>query len=381
MGLDFSFSEEQELFRKSVREFAEREIKPRIKEYEEKREWPWEIWRRMAEFGIQGLCYPREYGGLDADYVTIGIATEEIARAGGPYPSHIWGTIIARYGSEEQKERWIPKIVRGETLVGVGSTEPRGGSDAAGIQTKAERKNDHYIINGEKQFVSHIRESEAFIITARTGPLPRDKGISTILVELDREGIEKYYFRTMGWWSHSFGGIRFNNVQVPVSNRIGEENRGFKYLMMTFDKARVLLGLWALGYAEASLEETMSYAKQREVFGRPLAKLINVQFDIADSYTRIEAAKLLCYRALWLADQQRPHVKESAMAKYYALTTACDVIDRMIQIHGAVGVTSELELERRYRDVRGIRIGDGTDEIMKLIVARELLGREYLPYR
>ena len=380
-GLCFSFSEEQEMLRRSVHEFANREIKPHIKRFEEKREWPWEIWRKMADFGIQGLCFPEEYGGQFTDWVSVGIATEEIALAGGPYPAHVWGLLIANYGSEEQKQTWIPRIVKGETLVGVGSTEPRGGSDAANITTKAEKKGDKYVINGEKQFVSHIMESEAFVITARTGPEPGHRGVSTILVELNRPGIEKYLFRTMGWWSHSFGGIRFSNVEVPVSNLVGIENNGFKQLMATFDVARVLLGLWAVGYAQASIDEAVEYAKQREAFGRPIAKFTNIQFDIAEAQTNIEAARLLCYRALWMRDKGMRHTKESAMAKYFALTKACDAIDKAIQIHGAIGITTELELERRYRDVRGIRIGDGTDEIMKLIIAREILGREYLPYR
>lgn len=381
MGLSFSFTEEQELFKKVIKEFAEKEVKPKIKDYEMRGEWPWDIWKKMGDVGILGLPYPKEYGGQEADAVTTGIAAEEIARAGGPYPANIWGTVLATFGSDELKERWIPKVVRGETLIGVGSTEPGGGSDAAGIVTKAYREGDDYIVEGEKQFVSHIKESEAFLVTVRTGEEPRHRGISMLLVELDRPGIEKYYFKTMGWWSHSFGGIRFNKVRVPVTNRVGEENKGFTYLMKAFDFARVLLALWAIGMAEGSLEETMEYVKSRKAFGKPLAKYEAVQFKIAEDFTKLEAAKLLCYRALWLKDQGKDHVKESAMAKYYALKAACETLDDMIQLNGAQGITTEVDHERRYRDVRGIRIGDGTDEIMKIIIARELLGREFLPYR
>lgn len=334
----------------------------------------------MGEQGILGLPYPKEYGGQDADAVTLGIAAEEIARSGGPYPANIWGTALARFGSAQLRQNWIPRVVRGETIIGIGSTEPATGSDAANIMTTAEKESDHYTLNGEKQCVSHIDESEAFLMTVRTHPEPRSKGISMILVELNRPGVEKYHFRTMGWWSHSFGGIKLRDVKVPVSNLLGEERQGFKYLMSSFDYARVLLALWALGYAQASFEESVDYVKNRNAFGQPLAKFEGIQFKLAESATKIEAARLLCYKSLWLRDEGRYHAKESAMAKYFALKAASETIDDMIQMNGAMGITSELEHERRYRDVRGIRIGDGTDEIMKVIIAREILGREYLPY-
>ena len=382
MPLDFEFTGEQELFRRTVREFAKKEIAPKVREYERKREFPWELYRKMGQAGLLGLRLPRQYGGQEADTVTMGILQEELGRAGWQIPlGDIMAEILALNGSEHLKSEWLPAMVRGEKIIGIANTEPGAGSDAAEIATRAVRKGDSYVLNGEKQCITGIDECGAYCVLAKTDPDKGSKGVSMFFVEMNRPGIEKYNFDALGWKLFSFGGFVLKDVSVPSTNLVGEENQGFRYVMETFDLMRALIAIWCIGMAEASLDENVEYVKQRKAFGRPIGKFESVQSRIVEGYTKVEAARLLCYRTLWLKDKGQKITKESAMIKWYAPLISFGVVNDCLQNRGAIGYTTECMDEYRLREIRGAMIGDGTTDINKIVVAREILGREYLPYR
>jgi cyclohexanecarboxyl-CoA dehydrogenase len=381
--LDFAFNEEQELFRKTVREFAKKEIAPKIQEFEKKEEYPWELQRRMGEIGLVGLPLPKQYGGQEADAVTAGIAIEELAKYGAlPLVlQYSVGGLIAQLGQESVKSRWLPPLARGEILIGLGSTEPHAGSDAAAMRTTAAKATGGYVLNGEKQMVTAPMEASAFVVFAKTRPETGAHGVSAFFVPMDLLGIQRYRFRTMGPPVPSFGGFVLKDVRVPKENLLGQENEGFFALMKTFDFLRVLIALHCIGLAEGSLEEAVEYVKQRTAFGKPIGKFESVQFRVAEDSTLLEAARLLCYRALWLIARGEKSTKESAMAKWWSPVVAFNAINDCIQNRGAIGYTSEAPDEHRLRDVRGMWFADGTADIMKIIIGREILGREFVPYR
>jgi cyclohexanecarboxyl-CoA dehydrogenase len=380
--LDFNFTDEQELFRRTVREFAQKEVAPKIRECERKGQFPWEIYRKMGKAGLLGLRLPREYGGQEADATTMAIAVEELARAGWQIPlGDIMAEVLYLHGSQSLKDKWLRSLVTGEKMLGVASTEPGVGSDAGAISTRAAKKGSEYVINGEKQCITGINECAAYCVMARTGPRSDAKGVSMFLVETDRPGFDKYLFDALGWRLFSFGGFVLKDVTIPAGNLIGEENKGFYYVMETFDLMRAYIALWTVGMAQAALDESIEYVKQRKAFGSPIGKFESVQFRIAEDYTTLQAARLLCYRTFWLKDREQPFTRESAMIKFWVPQVAFNVINDCIQNRGAVGFTTETLDEYRLREVRGSMIGDGTSDIMKIIVARELLGREFVPYR
>jgi len=382
LPLDFDFTSEQELFRRTIREFAKKEITPKIREYERKAEFPWELYRKMGKSGLLGLRLPRSYGGQEADAVTMGILQEELGRVGWQIPlGDIMGEILALHGPEHIKSEWLPALVKGERMLGVANTEPSAGSDAAAISTRAIRKGDNYVLNGEKQFITGVEECGAYCVLAKTEPEKGAKGVSMLFVETNRAGIEKYKLDALGWKLYSFGGLVLKDVTIPTTNLIGEENQGFIYVMETFDLMRALIAMWCVGMAEGALEENMEYVKQRKAFGRPIAKFESVQSRLVEGYTKLEATKLLCYRTLWLRDRGRKMTKDSAMIKWYAPLIAFNVVNDCLQNRGALGYTTECLDEYRLREIRGASIGDGTTDINKIVVARELLGREFLPYR
>ncbi len=381
--MDFGFSDEQELFRKTVRDFAKKEIAPRVREFEKKGEYPWELQRRMGEMGLIGLPLPKQYGGQEADAVTAGIAIEELAKFGAlpPVLQYSVGGLVALLAQDSLKSKWLPPLARGEILFGIGSTEPHAGSDAAAMKTTATKSGDGYVLNGEKQMVSVPMEASAFVVFAKTQLEAGARGVSAFFVPMDSPGIQRYRLPTMGPKMASFGGFSMKDVRVPKENLLGEENTGFYVLMRTFDWLRVLIALYCIGVAEGSLEETIEYSKQRTAFGQPIGKFESIQFRLAEDSTFLEAARLLCYKALWLIARGEKSTKESAMAKWWAPVVAFNVINNCIQAHGAIGYTSETPDELRLRDVRGMWFADGTADIMKIVIGREILGRDFVPYR
>jgi cyclohexanecarboxyl-CoA dehydrogenase len=381
--LDFSFTPEQMELARALRAFAARELAPRSGQWDRSGEFPWGAWRQLGELGLLGLRAPADLGGGEADLVTTGIAVEEIARGDfcatyGIQLAAFAGEIIGRNGSAEVRERWVPPTARGETVIALALTEPGAGSDAAHLACRAERDGDDYVLTGEKSGISLGMAAQAAIVFARTGAGAR--GISAFLVPLDLPGVARSALRDLGSHVIVRAVLSFDHVRVAASHRLGPEGTGFRQVMGSFDFNRVLIGLACLGAAQVSLEETMAYVKERHAFGRALARFEGVSFPIAEAATQLEAARWLCYRALWLADRGAPFTKESAMVKAWVPRLAVDTIHQCLLLHGHYGYTSELPFEQRLRDVMGLEIGDGAAAIMKIVVARELMGRESLPY-
>jgi cyclohexanecarboxyl-CoA dehydrogenase len=383
--MDLAFSPEQDELVRTLRQFARRELAPRSAHWDKSGEFPWEAWRRMGELGLLGLRMPAAYGGQEADFTTFGIAMEEIGRGDfsctyGLQLAGLAGEILGRSGTEEIKTRWLPPTARGETVVALALTEPGAGSDAANLACRAEREGDGYVITGEKSGISLGMAAQAAIVFARTDPAERARGVTAFVVPLDLLGVSRSPLRDMGTRAIGRAVLAFDHVRLPVSHRLGEEGTGFYQVMQGFDYNRIGIALACLGVAQQSLEETMVYVKERRAFGHALARFQGVSFPIAEAATHVEACRWLCYRALWLADQGRPHTKESAMAKWWGPRLAVETIHQCLLLHGHYGYTDELPFEQRMRDVIGLEIGDGAAEVMKMVVARELLGRESLPY-
>jgi cyclohexanecarboxyl-CoA dehydrogenase len=382
--MDFAFTSEQEELSRTLRTFARRELAPRSPRWDKSAEFPWDVWRQMGELGLFGLRAPAKFGGQETDLVTTGIAIEEVARGDfsctyGVQLACLAGEIIGGNAADEVARRWLPPIIRGEAVIAIGLTEPAAGSDAASLACRAVREGDEYVITGEKSGISLAMVAHAVMLFATTDPAARARGVTAFLVPLDRPGVSRSGLRDLGSRCIGRAVLSFDHVRIPVSHRLGEEGTGFYQVMRGFDFNRVLIALACLGSAGVSLEETMAYVKERRAFGRPLVQFEGVSFPIAEAATLIEAARLLCYRALWLADRGERHTKESAMVKWWAPRLSVDTIHQCLLLHGHYGYTDELPFEQRLRDVIGLEIGDGTAEVMKLIVARELMGRESVP--
>ena len=383
--MDLAFSPEQDELVRTLRQFARRELAPHSAQWDRTGEFPWEAWRRMGELGLLGLRIPAAYGGQEADFLTFGIAMEEIGRGDfsctyGIQLAGLAGEILGRSGSEAIKTRWLPPTASGEAVVALALTEPGAGSDAANLACRAERDGDGYVITGEKSGISLGMAAQAAIVFARTDPAGRARGVTAFLVPLDRPGVSRSPLRDMGTRAIGRAVLAFDHVRLPASHRLGEEGTGFYQVMQGFDYNRIGIALACLGVAQQSVEETMVYVKERRAFGRALARFEGVSFAIAEAATHLEACRWLCYRALWLADQGRPYTKESAMTKWWGPRLAVDTIHQCLLLHGHYGYTDELPFEQRMRDVIGLEIGDGAAEVMKMVVARELMGRESLPY-
>lgn len=383
--VDFAWSQEQEQLRQSLQKFARNELAPKYGYQDRSREFPKEQFNKMASLGLFGLRVPIEYGGLGADCVTAGIAVEEIARgdfncATPIMIAGIGAEIIGQFGTEEQKRWWLPSIATGEKTVAVALTEAEAGSDAAALTMKAVKDGDSYIMNGEKSSTT-MNNADFFLVFARTDiSQHRSRGISAFLVPRDLEGITTSAYKDLGCKSIPRGPVVFNETRVPSQYLIGPENRGFLLVMNSFDYNRVLIALSCLAVAEQSLEETLQYVKDRKAFGKSLAKFEGVSFPLAEAATLIEAARLLCYETLWLRDRKLPHTKEAAMTKWWVPKISVEIVHQCLLLHGHYGYTEEFPFEQRLRDALGSEIGDGTAEIQKIVISRELMGREFLPY-
>ncbi|MBM4442524.1 MAG: acyl-CoA dehydrogenase family protein [Candidatus Rokubacteria bacterium] len=389
--MDFSFTPEQDELARTVRTFAARELAPHSRAWDTSGEFPRAAWRRMGELGVLGLRIPAAYGGADADFVMVGIAMEEIARGDfsctyGVQLAALAGEILGRNGHPEVCRKWLPPTAAGEAVIALALTEPSAGSDAAALQCRARRDGDDWVITGEKSGISLGVAADAAIVFARTSPARASegrvsaKGVSAFLVPMDAPGVARSALRDMG--SHAVGRavISFDGVRVPATHLIGADGSGFHQVMRGFDYNRVAIALACLGTAQQSLDETMGYVRERTTFGKPLARYEGVSFPIAEAAAQLAMARLFAYRALWLADRGEAHTKEAAMVKWYAPKIARETIHQCLLLHGHYGYTDELPFEQRLRDVIGLEIGDGSAEIMKIIVARELMGRESLPY-
>jgi cyclohexanecarboxyl-CoA dehydrogenase len=382
----FDFTEAQEMFRREVQRFAQTELAPTAKQRAKADSVSKEYFKKIAEAGLLGLGVPEEYGGQGAsDWVTLGIAVEELAKvepgiALSPILPKI-GSAALQHAAEPLLAEWLPKAVRGEVLgCCFALTEPEAGADAGGIKMTAVRDGDYYILNGEKTSITMGYYADTAMLFAKTDPTRRTGGITCFWVPLDLPGITRSRLPHTGLKPWGAASIIMDQVHLPAIYRCGEEGKGFFLFWDAVTFQRVCLALLALGIAEASLEETMNYVVQRTAFGRPIASFEGVSFKIVEHATRLEAARLLCYRTLSLADKGAPNRKEAAMCKWWCPEIAFDAVHDCILLHGHVGYSEEYPLEQRLRDVMGLEFTDSMAQIMKIIIARELMGRVAAAY-
>jgi alkylation response protein AidB-like acyl-CoA dehydrogenase len=375
---------EHEMFRKAVREFVEREVAPRAMEIEEKDEVPRDILKKMAEQGFFGIGIPEKYGGQGGDHRMAVIMSEEICRVLPGLSVYIgtnelFLTPIMLFGSEEQKQKYIPPIAKGEKFGAFAVTEPCCGSDVAGIQTKAEKVGDKWVINGRKAFISSADVADYFVVLARTYPPPdkrlRYLGLTFFIVEKGTPGfkVEQCYHK-MGLYGNHACELVFENVEVPDENRVGEEGMGFLYAMETFDRTRIGVAAQAVGMAQGVFEMAFKYVHQRQAFGVPIAYFQAIQFSLVEMMAKIFTARLLTYLAAKLADEDRKeYTFVASLAKFYATEVAEEVISEAINLHGGVGVIRETGVERFLRSVKITQIYEGANNIQKLVAYRQLI--------
>ena len=380
-GLCFQFSEEQELFRQSVREFAAREIAPYSAQWDRNAELPRQAIKKMAEMNLLGIIAPRELGGQQKDYVTLGIAVEEIARADASCAilcsmNNTLSSVIRGWGEEH-----VRAVMRGEKLIALATTEPGSGSDITAMKTTAELKGDYYLLNGVKRYISVVPGASTAVVAAKVSAGEGRPRINLFRVDLDLPGVELTPIEEMGLRAHQLGDISLKNVKVPVTHILGEKDEGLQAAYIRWNVARSLASLAAAGIALSALDVTIDHVKTRQAYGRPIGKFEGVQFPLVENYTRVEAGRLLAYRALWMLSNGIMATREAAMAKWFSATVSYQAIDCAMQLHGGAGYTRDLNLEQKLRDCRGLFFTQGTLEIMKMIVAREMLGNEYLPYK
>jgi len=381
--MDFELTEEQRLFRNVVRDVAEKEVAPRAAELDEKGGFPWKSFSKMGELGILGIPYPEEYGGSGGDMVSYAIAVEEVSRACGStgitfaaHTSLACGPLYY-FGSEEQKKKYLSPLASGQKVGGFGLTEPEAGSDAGGTQTRAEFDGDEWVINGRKTFCTNGSVADIVVLTARTdSEAGGSHGISSFIVEKGTPGFRPGRDEDkMGLKGSVTSELILEDCRIPRENLLGVEGEGFKQFLATLDGGRISIGAMALGLAQAALDRAVPYAKERYQFGRPIGSFQAIQWMLADMATEIEAARLMIYRVAWMRDRGLKTTKDSAMAKLFASEVAERAAFKALQIHGGYGYTRDYEIERIYRDQRLCTIGEGTSEIQRLVIARQLLGR------
>jgi short/branched chain acyl-CoA dehydrogenase len=373
--LNFDLTEEQQILRESVRDFAEKEIKPIAEELDEKEEFSLDLVGKMAGMGLFGMFVSEDYGGIGAGYLSYVIAVEELARVDGSANSLGIGPIFY-YGSEEQKRQWLPKLCTGETLASFGLTEPNAGSDAGATQTTAELKEGEWTINGSKIFITNSASpiSGVIIVQAKTGDDGNGKNeLSCILVPNDEPGVTaKEMHGKMMWRSSNTGELYFEDVRVPEKNLLGEKGTGFRQMLATLDRGRLAIGAMGLGGAQGAFELALRYSRERKQFGRTIGSFQINAFKMADMAMEIEAARNLLYKACWLCDEGRPFTMEAAMAKLYCSEVMRRVVNEAVQIHGGYGLMREYQVERFFRDQKLLEIGEGTSEIQRIVIARKL---------
>ncbi len=378
--MDFKLSEEHELFRRSVREFALKEIAPRAIEVDESSEFPWDNLKKMADLGLLGVPFPEEYGGAGGDTLMYAMAVEEISRACGStgitLAAHVsLGTApFYLFGTPEQKERFLKPLASGKKLGAFGLSEATAGSDAAGTRTTAVLEGNEWVINGSKNWITSGSIADTIVFTAMTDKSKGAHGISSFVVEKGHPGFSYgKNEKKMGLHGSVTSQLFFDNCRLPQENILGQPNDGFKQFMQILDGGRISIGAMALGLAQGAYDIALAYSKERQQFGRPISDFQAIQFMLADMATQIDAARLLIYRSAWLKDNKLPFGKEAAMGKLFASEISEKVCRDAIQILGGYGYVIENQVERMYRDTRLTTIGEGTSEIQRIVIARQLL--------
>jgi cyclohexanecarboxyl-CoA dehydrogenase len=370
-------SEEQRSFIETARRFARDRVAPHYQKREQEQRIDPQLIRAMGELGLIAPELPEIYGGLGQPSATSGLIAEAVGYADVNVAyvqilGSLNGKIIAEHAAPELAGQWLPRLVSGRSVIAIGLTEPRGGSDAAHLALSARRDGDRYILKGEKSSISMADQADAIVLFARTGrPEDGARGVSAFLVPMDTPGISTARFTDLGSKAIGRSSVFFDEAVVPATYRLGAEGAGFVQVMQGFDFSRALIGLQVLGAAQASLDESWTYVQEREAFGRPLAQHQGVTFPLAEAETLVAAARQLCYHTLRLKDAGQPHTAEAAMCKWLAPKTAVDAIHQCLLTHGHYGWSMDLPHQQRLRDVMGLEIGDGTAQIMKLIIARQ----------
>jgi len=399
------FTQEHHQVRDLVREFAESEIRPVARELDLASRFPWENVKKMGELGLLGAPWEPELGGAGMDYISYIIIVEELARVDASHSitcsahTTLGTSPIVQFGSDEQKRRYVPLLATGKVLGGFGLTEPGAGSDAGGTQTFADEKSDHFVLNGSKIFITHAGVGEIFVVTARTekNPDKRTSGITSFIVTKDTTDLEAASKvgvghdpelpklpgvkagkkeDKMGWRASDTRELILEDAVVPKENVLGEPGKGFINFLRTLDSGRIGVGALALGLARGALEESLKYTTERKQFGQTIASFQATQFTLADMATEIEAARHLVYQAAWLYQNGEPHTTAAAMAKLYASEVCMRATTKAVQLHGGYGYTTEYPVERMMRDAKVNEIGEGTSEIQRIVIARDLL-REF----
>ena len=377
--MDFSTTKTQQLFLQMIREFAEKEVKPLAAEIDDEERFPAETVEKMARLGIMGIPVPKEYGGAGGDNVLYTMAVEELSRVcattGVVVSAHtsLCCAPIMEHGTEEQKRKYLPKLASGEWIGAFGLTEPNAGTDASAQQTTAVREGDHYVLNGNKIFITNASAANVFIIMAMTDKSQGTRGISAFIVERDFPGFSVgKKEKKLGIRGSATCELIMENCIVPAENLLGKEGKGFSIAMKTLDGGRIGIASQALGIAQGAMDETVKYTKERKQFGKPIAKFQNTQFQMADLETRIQAARLLLRRAAWKKDRKEPYSADAAMAKLFAAETAMDMTTKAVQFHGGYGYTREYPVERMMRDAKITEIYEGTSEVQRMVIAGQL---------
>jgi alkylation response protein AidB-like acyl-CoA dehydrogenase len=379
-GFDFTIPENQQMVGQMAKDFAEKHIRPHVMEWDEAQHFPREVFTRLGELGMLSVFVPEQYGGSGFGYFEYITVIQEIAKVCGSiglsvaaHNSLCTGHILA-FGNEEQKQRWLPRLARGEWLGAWGLTEANTGSDAMRMNTTAAIDGDHYVINGSKNWITHGKSGDVAVVMARTGEKNDSKGISTFVVERGTPGFTGGKKENkLGMRASETAEMIFDNCRVPKENLLGNEGEGFKQAMKVLDGGRISIAALSLGIAKGAFEAALVYAKERHQFGQPIANFQGISFKLADMATEIEAADMLLMQAADLKNRNRPVTKRAAMAKYYASEVAVKTATEAVQIFGGYGYTKDFPAEKYYRDAKLCTIGEGTSEIQKIVIAREAL--------
>ena len=381
--MNFQLTKEQEFVRQMVREFAVNEVEPLAADIDKEHRFPVETVEKMAKYGLMGVPFPTEYGGAGGDHISYAITVEELSRVCGSTgvicSAHTslccWP--IFKWGNKEQKEKYLPDLLSGRKLGAFGLTEPNAGTDASGQQTRAEDCGDYWLLNGAKVFITNGGYADVFVVMAMTDKSKGNHGISSFIVEKGDEGfsIGKTEDK-MGICASSTTELIFQNCKIPKDRLLGSLGNGFKVAMSTLDGGRIGIASQALGIAQGALDVTVDYMKQRKQFGKKLSQMQALQFEVADMATRIEAARLLVYKAAYMKDQGLPYGPNAAMAKLFAAETAMHVTTKCVQLHGGYGYTKDYPVERMMRDAKITEIYEGTSEVQKIVIAASVLGKK-----
>ncbi|MBK8381278.1 MAG: acyl-CoA dehydrogenase family protein [Ignavibacteria bacterium] len=378
--MNFNLSEQELAVQKLARDFAQNEIAPHIMQYDESQEFPMEIAKKLGDIGFLGIIFPEEYGGSNFSVMEYALIVEEISKVdpsmgltiaahNGLCTNHIYS-----FANEFLKKKYLPDLTSGKKLGAWGLTENVSGSDAAGMATSAEKKDGHYVINGSKLFITHGSVGETAVVTAVTNKSDRKNGISAFILEKGWKGFKTGKKENkLGMRSSDTAELIFENVEVPHENLIGIEGQGFKQCMQILDGGRIAIAALSLGIAQGALDASLKYAKERKQFGKSLSEFQGIQFKLSDMATEIQAARLLTYKAAFYKDNNRDINLQAAMAKYYASEIATKATNEAIQIHGGYGFIKEFPVEKLYRDVKLMTIGEGTSEVQKMVIARNIL--------